>query len=125
MSTMDPTLAAALRARLERRARELSGELALAHDRWRENVEAGHADVIDRKELAADQARAETDAGEADRDFAELQAVRAALERIAEGRFGDCVDCGEPIAAARLEALPSAARCAACQQRREQAGHAG
>lgn len=119
MTPTDDRLTAALRARLEARARELTGELAQAHERWREGVDADHSDVIDRKELAADQARAETDAGEADRDFAELQAVRAALERIAEGRFGDCSDCGEPIAAARLQALPSAARCAACQQLHE------
>lgn len=125
MSPIDPTLAATLQARLERRARELSGELAVAHDKWRASVEDDHRDVIDRKELAADQARAETDAGEADRDFAELQDVRAALARIAEGTFGECTDCGEPIAAARLQALPSAARCAACQQAHEQAGNAG
>lgn len=121
MSAITPKLAASLQARLERRARELSGELAVAHDKWRASVEADHSEVIDPKELAADQARAETDAGEADRDFAELQDVRAALERIAEGRYGECTDCGEAIAEARLQALPSAARCAACQTRHEQA----
>ena len=125
MSTLDPALAETLRARLESRARELSGELAVAHDKWRAGLEAEPGDVVDHKDLAADNARAETDAGEADRDFAELQAVRAALERIDEGRFGDCTDCGEPIAPARLQALPSAARCAACQQRHENTRHAG
>lgn len=32
-----------------------------------------------------------------------------------------CRACGEPIAAARLRALPEAARCLVCQARREQA----
>ena len=41
MSTLDDALAAALRARLEARARELNGELALAHDKRRTSVEAG------------------------------------------------------------------------------------
>jgi RNA polymerase-binding transcription factor DksA len=122
MNTTDATLTAALRARLEARARELQAELVVAHDKWREGVDADRSGVIDQKDLANDQARAETDAGEADRDYAELQAVKAALERIAEGRYGECVDCGEPIAAARLLALPEAARCAACQQAREH-GH--
>jgi DnaK suppressor protein len=119
MTTIDANLTATLQARLEARARELTGELAQAHDRWLEGMAADHSDVVDRKELAADQARAETDAGEADRDFAELQAVRAALARVAEGRFGECTACGEPIAPERLQALPSAARCAACQQQHE------
>jgi len=53
------------------------------------------------------------------RESAELQDIEAALKRIAEGTYGECVDCGEPIALARLEANPAAARCIACQQRAE------
>ena len=33
--------------------------------------------------------------------------------------FGECRDCGEPIALARLSAYPTATRCLACQQRHE------
>lgn len=49
----------------------------------------------------------------------ELARIEAARERAAEGRYGQCADCGEPIPRARLEANPTALRCAACQGRRE------
>ncbi|WP_084361567.1 TraR/DksA family transcriptional regulator [Herbiconiux solani] len=38
----------------------------------------------------------------------------AALERLAEGRYGTCLSCGRPIAAGRLEARPTAALCVDC-----------
>ncbi len=53
------------------------------------------------------------------RDAGELAEVEAALTRVAEGSYGTCVECGEPIPHARLAANPSAARCIACQERLE------
>jgi len=44
----------------------------------------------------------------------EIQQIRAALRRIAEGGYGVCVQCGEPIDPKRLKALPTATRCIAC-----------
>jgi DnaK suppressor protein len=41
------------------------------------------------------------------------------LQRITEGSYGECLDCGAPIAEARLRAAPEAARCIACQEKRE------
>ncbi|MGB0614082.1 MAG: TraR/DksA C4-type zinc finger protein, partial [Miltoncostaeaceae bacterium] len=42
------------------------------------------------------------------------------LLRLAEaaqrGEYGICIDCGEPIPEARLEIVPDAERCVACQQ---------
>ncbi len=40
--------------------------------------------------------------------------IRAALERIEEGEFGWCQDCGEPIPKARLELDPTIASCVSC-----------
>ena len=45
---------------------------------------------------------------------AHLAEVDAALERVAKGTYGVCVVCGRPIAAARLEARPTAATCVEC-----------
>ena len=53
------------------------------------------------------------------RDLAELSEVEGALGRIADGTYGDCVDCGDDIASARLAAYPAATRCIACQARLE------
>ena len=44
----------------------------------------------------------------------EIAAVRRALERIEEGSYGECVRCGNDIAAGRLEARPEAALCIDC-----------
>jgi len=40
--------------------------------------------------------------------------VRAALRRLDEGLWGECVGCGEEIAPARLALDPAAATCIAC-----------
>jgi len=45
------------------------------------------------------------------------QEVHDALERIADGSFGLCEECGDWIARARLAVLPHARRCARCAQR--------
>jgi DnaK suppressor protein len=50
-----------------------------------------------------------------DRSIQQLELVDAALARLDDGTFGTCLRCGQPIAPARLEALPWAAHCIACQ----------
>ena len=49
---------------------------------------------------------------------AELAQVDAALQRLANGRYGICAGCGEPIEAERLAAVPYADRCRACAEAR-------
>lgn len=48
-----------------------------------------------------------------------LHGIDAALARIADGSYGICIDCEEPITVQRLRAYPAALRCAACQERFE------
>ena len=43
-----------------------------------------------------------------------LSEIEAALVRIAEGEYGHCVICAQPIPAARLDVLPSTALCMTC-----------
>ena len=43
-----------------------------------------------------------------------LEAIEAALARLAEGTFGDCLQCGETIDPQRIAAQPTAAACIAC-----------
>jgi RNA polymerase-binding transcription factor DksA len=45
----------------------------------------------------------------------ELALIDAAYERVANGSYGACVDCADPIAANRLRITPEAARCDWCQ----------
>ncbi len=65
------------------------------------------------------------DVAEVSRDASELSEVEAALERIADGTYGDCVECTLPIPYARLRVSPSAPRCIACQERLEAATRRG
>lgn len=44
----------------------------------------------------------------------EIALTRQALARLDAGTYGVCVGCGEPIAAERLRALPTASHCIAC-----------
>jgi DnaK suppressor protein len=46
-----------------------------------------------------------------------LQAIEEALIRMDKGTYGICRDCGEPVAAARLEAIPWTRVCITCKQK--------
>jgi len=47
-----------------------------------------------------------------------LDEIDDALERVRTGAYGMCADCGQPIAAGRLEARPFASTCISCASRR-------
>jgi RNA polymerase-binding transcription factor DksA len=109
-----------LKAMLEGRKRELSSELnarkrdaharnAATHDRNSEHhiAEPGSTANI---ELALIQLKSET-----------LNRIDAALKKLAQGTYGNCVECADPISKERLSALPFAVRCTGCEQRREAA----
>ena len=46
-----------------------------------------------------------------------LQAIEEALGRIAKDTYGACRDCGEPIAEARLKAIPWTRVCITCKEK--------
>ncbi|MBS3804164.1 MAG: TraR/DksA family transcriptional regulator [Oleiphilaceae bacterium] len=43
-----------------------------------------------------------------------LQMIEAAFQRIEEGEFGECVECGEDINPKRLEVNPTTLHCIEC-----------
>jgi DnaK suppressor protein len=51
----------------------------------------------------------------------ELQRIEAALARLDEGTFGECLACGDMISVGRLKTDPTATLCLACAQRAEEA----
>ena len=48
-----------------------------------------------------------------------LQAIEEALLRIEKGTYGTCRDCGEPIATARLNAIPWTRVCITCKEKQQ------
>ena len=48
-----------------------------------------------------------------------LLQIESALRRLDEGEFGWCLDCGEEIAPARLEADPTSTLCIRCAEAKE------
>jgi DnaK suppressor protein len=62
-----------------------------------------------------------------DRHIDGVRDVEAAFQRIRNGEYGVCIDCGDDIPFNRLQAYPTAKRCIVCQEKREreyaQGGH--
>lgn len=67
------------------------------------------ADVIDRTLLTALSAQ----------DTNRLQLIDGALDRINQGKYGVCLQCGKEIAQSRLEAIPWAFMCIQCASKEE------
>lgn len=54
-----------------------------------------------------------------DRDRNKLSEIEDALEKIEDGTYGECEECGDPIEEGRLKALPFTRVCVECQSRLE------
>lgn len=84
--------------------REASGTVELDQTR---TGRLSRMDALQGQAMArAGQARAEL----------ELRKITAALQRIEDGSFGECYECGEEIAVARLQANPTVTLCIKCAQ---------
>jgi len=53
------------------------------------------------------------------RDKDKLHAIEDALERLREGTYGVCEECGDEIGGGRLKVMPLAKSCVTCQSRLE------
>ena len=97
------------------RLRELRTDVDAAEQARREPTSASTHEVTDRKDAAMQQSTSELDGMEEQRDLDEVVEVEAALQRLDNGTYGDCSDCGEPIVLQRLQVQPAAQRCTPCQ----------
>jgi RNA polymerase-binding transcription factor DksA len=106
-----------LRMALECRRRELIAELQSEVELPRDDAVAG--DVTDLKDAAEARRTSETLVGLERVLRRELGEIEDALARLEAGTYGACLDCGDPVPAARLRVVPAATRCASCQEARE------
>ncbi len=120
MNTLNEQQLATLQDSMARRKSRLLDEIREVLAR---SGNAHHAEQVSEVGNMGDEAAARLcrDISEAEvlRDLGEVRDIAAAEQRIADGRYGLCVDCGEPVGFERLQAYPSAKRCMPCQQHRE------
>ena len=89
---------------------------------WRKRAEIAiekSADQMDEIQYASERDLAIRDV---DRESTLLRQVKAALRRIQDGSFGDCIDCNLEISPKRLAAVPWASRCIQCQDAADRNG---
>ncbi len=109
-----------LQATVERRRTALRAEIGQGLDKVRadrlEDLAGASPDPGDESvaSLISDLDQADTS-----RDLSELRSLDAAHERIAEGSYGTCIECGGEIGFERLRANPAAERCIRCQTQYE------
>lgn len=111
-----------MKSRLESKQKELENSIAgltEAHPRPVDSVEASEGSQ-DFEEQAVDFLEMQQEQSVMVNQQALLTEVQQALERIDQGTYGRCVDCGQPIPEKRLEALPWAARCVKDEEQLEQ-----
>ena len=96
------------RRRLEDRLAEMEDRLSRIE---RDLAEPPEADSSERAVQMEDDDALEAQAAMVSNEIA---SVRRALERIEDGSYGECIRCGNDIAAGRLEARPEAALCIEC-----------
>jgi DnaK suppressor protein len=79
-------------------------------------AEEPHGDPFDR--IEATESR-ELDLLSRERLTERLDRILDALNRLRDGSYGTCSECGEAIAPRRLRAIPEATMCVRCQERAE------
>ena len=114
---MDKKKLEAFKKRLEDRQRELRQNVS-------RNEQDGRAADMDSAQDIADRASSsytkEFLFHQSSNERQTLQMVEAALNRIREGTFGECINCGNEINPKRLEAVPWTRYCIECQEKLEQ-----
>ncbi|SRR5712692_9040392 len=111
-----------MKARLETTQAELQSEIAgltEAHPTPVGPIEGGEGSQ-QFEDIAVDFLETQKEQSILTNEQALLTDVQHALERIEQGTYGQCVDCGQPIPEKRLEAIPWAARDIKCQEQFEQ-----
>jgi DnaK suppressor protein len=87
---------------------------------WRDSIAVRpSADSIDTTQQIGEREMASRNLS---RNASLVRDLRAALNRVAQGTYGVCIDCEEPIAPKRLAAVPWTPRCLSCQNDLEAAG---
>jgi DnaK suppressor protein len=105
-----------LQADLQARRAALEGQRSTHLDGASRAEHARELLLQDGDDATQRDAEREVDFARTDRDAVALAEIDQALKRLAAGQYGLCVDCGGPIAPARLTLAPQALRCVDCER---------
>jgi DnaK suppressor protein len=109
-----------LQQRIDQRRKALLAELREDTARTREHPYAEHAGPApDTGDESVASLFADLEQADVTRDLVEFRALEAARDRLKDGAYGICLDCGSDVGFERLKAFPAAARCIQCQERHE------
>ena len=97
--------------------REVREELDHPDDRHR--IDQLNAEPGDSGDESVANALADLNVARIDRHVHEIRDIEDAFRRLKAGEYGVCIDCGDDIGFARLQAWPTAKRCLVCQEKRE------
>ncbi len=107
-----------LRHRLEKERERLILELKQkAADASATRVTSEGSPFGKREEEAAEAFEMQKSAAVGEHLRSQLSEIEHALQKLEEGTYGLCDECGQPIAQERLEALPQASLCLNCKAR--------
>jgi RNA polymerase-binding transcription factor DksA len=101
------------------RLRHLGGAAATEELRWSLRDSRPFADEVDGMQVNESR-----EVGLATRELLmkRVNRLSTALDRMSEGAYGTCVECGVAISVARLRAMPEALTCVRCQDGIERVG---
>jgi RNA polymerase-binding transcription factor DksA len=109
-----------LRGMIERRREALLAELREDAARTRDMPYAEHAgQAPDSGDESVATLFADLEQADVTRDLDEFRALEAARDRLKDGGYGTCIECGSDVGFERLKAFPAALRCVQCQTRHE------
>ncbi|MGD8402210.1 MAG: TraR/DksA C4-type zinc finger protein [Anaerolineales bacterium] len=105
-----------MRKKLDKQKKELSARV----EEEREKASPNSLANPDRSDLASDYSYRARRLSMVEQLEEQLEETTEALNRIDEGTYGQCTNCGNSIAPERLEALPAAELCIDCQRQKSQ-----
>jgi DnaK suppressor protein len=117
---LNPEQVEQFRGLIDARRKALLSEIREDSERVRDEPYGEHAgEAPDAGDASVATLYSDLDQADLNRDVGEVRALDAAVERIEQGSYGICEDCGTDIAEGRLRAFPAALRCVRCQERYE------
>ena len=106
-----------IKKELHKRKKELLGGALESRDN---DLQSHRENLLDSGDVASQEVTQSFKIRIREREEKLLKKIDSALERLEEGEYGTCEDCGQAIEVKRLMARPVTTLCITCKSRQEQ-----